>query len=112
MDSKDLDSIAHLVREAHKTSKNRGYWLSGFRNVDEALLLIINEVTEAKELMRSGNGFDKTWVEEGDHPKGIPIQLADIVIRVFDLAGGLDIDLAGAIEKKMEYNDKNKGIKR
>ncbi len=37
-------------------------------------------------------------------PEGLPSELADIVIRVFDLAGALGLDLDTAIEEKMAFN--------
>ncbi len=36
----------------------------------------------------------------------IPFELADIVIRVFDMCGHYGIDLESAIREKMEYNKK------
>jgi NTP pyrophosphatase (non-canonical NTP hydrolase) len=38
-------------------------------------------------------------------PLGLGSELADIVIRVFDLAGMLNIDIAAEIERKMRYNE-------
>lgn len=37
-------------------------------------------------------------------PKGFDIELADIIIRVGDLAGALDIDLDAAVQRKHAYN--------
>jgi NTP pyrophosphatase (non-canonical NTP hydrolase) len=37
-------------------------------------------------------------------PKGFDIELADIMIRVADLAGALGIDLESAVQKKHAYN--------
>lgn len=55
-------------------------------------------------------GFDnKDWncPECGQmaKPTGFPTELADIVIRVFDLAGALNIDLEEVILRKMAYNE-------
>lgn len=41
---------------------------------------------------------------ERSKPEGLGSELADIVIRVFDLAGMLKIDIANEIERKMRYN--------
>lgn len=41
---------------------------------------------------------------EDGKPEGVPAELADIVIRVFDMAKAYGIDLADAIEEKMAYN--------
>ncbi len=38
-------------------------------------------------------------------PEGIPIELADVIIRIFDFAGWFNIDLARAVEIKMNYNE-------
>ena len=43
-------------------------------------------------------------------PEGIPSELADVVIRVFDMCGYFGIDLEDAISEKMEYN-KNRPYK-
>jgi NTP pyrophosphatase (non-canonical NTP hydrolase) len=34
----------------------------------------------------------------------IEVELADAIIRIFDLAAGLKLDLGGAYEEKMAYN--------
>lgn len=38
-------------------------------------------------------------------PKGFDIELADALIRIFDLAGAKGIDLEGALRTKMRYNE-------
>lgn len=37
-------------------------------------------------------------------PKGFDIELADALIRIFDLAGKMNIDLTAALETKAAYN--------
>lgn len=37
-------------------------------------------------------------------PEGVPSELADLLIRVFDYAGMRDIDLAGIMSEKAKYN--------
>lgn len=69
------------------------------RNVPEMIALIHSELSEALE------GFRKSKVD--DHlprRKSVEVELADAVIRIFDLAGYLDLDLAGAVVEKLEYN--------
>lgn len=56
------------------------------------LMLIVSEVSEALEGIRK------------DDRENFKEELADIVIRVADLAGGLDIDLDEEIKKKMKKN--------
>lgn len=38
-------------------------------------------------------------------PVGIPVELADVIIRVLDLCGGLNIDIEKAVLEKMKYNE-------
>ena len=45
------------------------------------------------------------YYEDGKKLCGIPSELADVVIRIFDFCGGNDIDLEKVILEKMEYNE-------
>jgi hypothetical protein len=38
------------------------------------------------------------------HRKMLEVELADAVIRIFDMAEGLKLDLSGAIHEKMLFN--------
>jgi len=69
------------------------------RNVGELLMLIVSEVAEAME------GYRKNLPDE--HLKNrlsIEVEMADVLIRILDFCGGLNLDLAGAFVQKMEYN--------
>jgi len=68
-------------------------------NVPEKLCLIHSEVSEAMEGHRKNLMDDKL-----PDRKMLEVELADAVIRCFDLAGGLGLDLAGAITEKLIYN--------
>jgi NTP pyrophosphatase (non-canonical NTP hydrolase) len=77
------------------------------------LALIHSEVSEALEDLRTGNhaaalsSSALIQTEEDEHPGkpyGFMSELADIVIRVGDLAGIVGGDLEAALELKMEYN--------
>jgi NTP pyrophosphatase (non-canonical NTP hydrolase) len=104
----------------HSTSIKAGWWkeienLTVFmrsHGVDSRLLrfmtaqvvgtktaLIHSEISEALE------GYRKD--AQDDHLpafKSVDVELADALIRIFDLAGYLGCDLAGAVEAKMRYN--------
>ena len=61
--------------------------------------LIHSEVSEAFE------GYRKDAMDSHlPNRKAVEVELADVLIRVFDLAGRLDLDLQGAVEEKLEYN--------
>ena len=68
------------------------------------LALIHSEVSEALECVRDGHYEAYESETRPGKPEGLPSELADIVIRVADLAGALGIDLESAIVTKMAYN--------
>ncbi len=96
-------ALDNLIQGAHQA--NRKWWLDPHTgaeitvNVAEKLALIHSEISEALEAHRKDLMDDKL-----PHRKGLEVELADAVIRIFDLAGGLGLDLAGAYIEKMDYN--------
>ena len=68
-------------------------------NVPEKLMLIVSEIAEAMEGHRKGLMDDKLPARPM-----LEVELADAVIRIFDLGGGLSLDLGGAIAEKLAYN--------
>lgn len=63
------------------------------------IALIHSEVSEAMEGSRTDAMDDKL-----PHRLAIECELADAMIRIFDLAGALDLDLIGAILEKSKFN--------
>jgi NTP pyrophosphatase (non-canonical NTP hydrolase) len=75
----------------HTIAREKGFW-DKERNVGEALMLVVTELAEAMEGYRKQD--QENFREE----------LADAYIRLFDLCGGLGIDIEKEIEKKSETN--------
>lgn len=69
------------------------------RNFGELIALCHSELSEALEGHRKDLQDDKL-----PHRKMVEVELADCLIRIFDLAGGLHLDLEGAYMEKSEYN--------
>ena len=94
-----------LTRVCHGDARAAGWWsdiLTGEDvefNVPEKLCLIHSEISEAMEADRKDLMDDKL-----PHRKGVEVELADAVIRIFDLAGALGLDLGLAIDEKLMYN--------
>lgn len=92
-----------LCAEVHKA--NKLWWTdleTGKRlqpNVGEKLMLVVTELSEALEGHRKALMDDKLT-----HRSMLEVELADAVIRLFDLAAGLGLDLGGAYVEKMNYN--------
>lgn len=84
--------ITRLISEAHKTAEEHGWW-DNQRPLLELICLMHCELSEAAEAYRKKEGDDHI-VEE----------LADVVIRIFDLCGSRDWNLEKSILDKMEFN--------
>ena len=97
-----LNYLCSMVHEA-----NKKWWIdihtgqSIERNVGEMLCLVHSEISEALEGHRKDLMDDKL-----PHRKQFEVELADAIIRIFDIAAGLGLDLGGAFVEKMEYNSK------
>lgn len=97
----------------HGQAANAGWWMDPEIGTDvrqwpesqfklwvaTKLCLIHSEVSEAMEGHRKGLQDDKL-----PHRPMIEVELADAVIRIFDLAGGMGLDLGGAIAEKLAFN--------
>lgn len=97
-------TINELSREATDIARDKGFQSVVRGNVGAYLMLIVSELSEALEELRAGNEMSETYVSCGDKPEGVPIELADAVIRICNLCGEWDINLEEAIRTKMAYN--------
>lgn len=112
-------SAEHLTRLCHGLAAESGWWTDlktgesttspcyGTQlipdllkiNVPEKLCLIHSEISEGME------GFRKDLMDDKlKHRPMLEVELADAVIRIFDLAGGIGLDVAGAIAEKLLVN--------
>ena len=109
--------INKLSKEIHENNKSKGFYDSE-KNIGEMLALIHSEVSEALECDRKGMYSNRTpialknMMNESDF-KGMferlvkntfQDELADIMIRVMDLAAFKGIDLESHIMAKVKYN--------
>lgn len=89
-------------------------------NINEKLMLVVTEVSEACESLRKGKTlFDKgyepidlnnlpddkfPYLFEVNVKDTLEDEIADSIIRLLDLAGGLGIDIGWHVEQKLRYN--------
>ena len=115
-----------LIGEAHGCAIEKGWWntkdgewvLSGLDRRQKAeedfpalLALIHSEVSEALEAYRKPeqgypDGDAWGWIGPNGKPEGILSELADVVIRIFDLVGALGMGsrFVSVLVAKMRYN--------
>jgi NTP pyrophosphatase (non-canonical NTP hydrolase) len=97
-----------LTDQCHGASHAAGWWINPMTGADtrdnpmcfsQKLMLVVSELAEAMEGDRKSLFDDKL-----PHRSMREVELADAVIRIFDLAGAYGMDLGGAIAEKMEFN--------
>lgn len=106
-------NIRELQTIAHANAVEKGWWDGYPRGENGALVLtadqvlaklalVHSEVSEAAECVRDHDlGFRR---RDDGKPEGLPVELADTVIRLLDLCGALGIDLEAALLAKHSYN--------
>ena len=101
--------ITSCVTMCHNESVANGWWdnlitgekIDAMEVAPIKLLLVHSEISEAVEGLRKN-----TMDDHLKHRKSIEVELADALIRIFDLGGALELDLGGAVKEKMAYNAK------
>lgn len=108
MDSTIKSAIGVSVSICHGAAAHAGWWINPKTGEDprnnpmcfsQKLMLIVSEVAEAMEGDRKSLKDDKL-----PHRDMREVELADAVIRIFDLAGAYGMDLGGAMAEKLAYN--------
>ena len=101
-------SLVRLQKEIYAWAQSKGWWEKE-RNIGELLMLMVSELSEAMEEWRHDRM--ETWYSDSgssvspDKPEGFGIELADVIIRVLDLAEHLEFNMDELVKIKMEHNE-------
>ena len=101
---RNIKGINGCAKDCHEAAVKGGWWHDDRgkkknRNVGELLCLIHSEISEAMEGARKG--LMDTHLK---HKSMMEVELADAIIRIFDLAESKGFKLGETIYEKLEYN--------
>lgn len=106
--------ITYLRDSCNAASTRRGWWHHPperggahlLTNPDYAAYVVATKIAlQASEVFEAFEGFRRGEMDDKlpEFP-AIVVEQADAMIRMFDLCGELEYDLAGALLKKIEFN--------
>ena len=113
-----VDGLNKICKEHHYAMRQKGFWESedlisdlgdaDRMNNDEELKLHNELLTARLGLVTSELGEAMDALRQNKHglytKDTFEDELADTLLRLFDIIGGLDIDIEGQLEWKNEYN--------
>ena len=102
--NKKILGLNECAKDCHEAAVTGGWWHDSQgkkkeRNIGELLCLIHSEISEAMEGARQG--LMDTHLK---HKSMMEVELADAIIRIFDLAESKGFNLGQTIYEKLEYN--------
>jgi len=113
-----FEVFGHMAAEVEALNRSKG-WYDEERSVGDFVALLHSEVSEILEAYRDHKFADATvpftnsaelnsMLEERGHkpakPEGVGAEMADVLIRLLDMAKRWNVDLVAEYERKMKYN--------
>jgi NTP pyrophosphatase (non-canonical NTP hydrolase) len=125
MQIEQIVSLNEAAKKIYEANKEKGFW-DKERNFGELLMLVVSELGEAIEAHRKGrnayidgveiNMYEADGLSEKESTQAFVLEfktyvkdswadeIADAIIRLLDMAGGLGIDIERHINMKLAYN--------
>lgn len=95
-----IDEIKVIKSDVYRCAVEHGWWETD-RNFGELLALIHSEVTEAYQHVYHGVEVSTIYEKDGKQ-EGVVVDIADVVIRVLDIAGRYNFEVGNSFLK--DYN--------
>lgn len=95
-------ALTEAAEVIHYRMREKGFWPDNVenRNIGEALMLTVTEISEGFEGFRKGESDDK--LPDYD---SLPVELADALIRILDLCHGFKMPIGAAFYDKCKFNE-------
>lgn len=113
-------SVNEVAMACHGLAAESGWWIDLETGEDVRtwepkyfMCWVMSKITLMhSELSEGVEGYRKDLMDDKlRHRKMFEVELADAVIRIFDMAGGLNMDIGGAIVEKLVFNASRKDHK-
>lgn len=95
------------ISESYTNAREKGFHSTG-QTFGDKMLLAISELVEAFEEYRNNRAIDEIYFVEDAQgnlkPEGIPVEITDCLIRLFDNCGYYSIPIRQAYYLKTAYN--------
>ncbi len=115
-----MQTLNELRDKIYLNAKDKGFW-DQERNIGEALMLVVTELSEGLETHRATGKIElvddkikeaMNQMADDEFKEHFALivkdkfqdEMADSIIRILDLCGGLGIDIEWHIAAKMRYN--------
>lgn len=100
----DIHTINQLTEKLHHANVRAGWWPEGGTTdpyvVATKIALVVSELAEMLEAYRKDLDDDHL-----KHHKGVAVEGADVLLRLFDLMGALGVrNFGGIVAEKHTYN--------